>query len=167
MICVWWSRNNGWCGKNRSDISIQVRSARRNVRNEWSKVNLVFKSPVVSFCIGILSIAALIVGVWTYRSLQLYWELHFVQISESQVTIDVVLGDERYGRFLFDGTMERERAIVVVRSDDVSVPLGQVRFADLTWPPGRVIIEVGDEVLDLMSKGVERRSGEWKNPPYY
>lgn len=118
--------------------------------------------------VAVLFILSLpILGLLVFRSMQPKFELHFAQESGSETSITVVLDGKSQGKYVFDQPLDSDPIVVVVRNQDVALPVGKIRFADLTWPPGRVIVEVADEVLDIMPGGVERRSAEWVDPPYY
>lgn len=102
------------------------------------------------------------------RSIQPDFELHFAQKSKSETSITVVLDGKTQGEYVFDQPLNSGPIVVVVCKQDTDLPVGKIRFADLTWPPGRVIVEIGDEVLDIGVKGgIERRSTEWVSPPSY
>lgn len=111
----------------------------------------------------------LVLAWFLYLMNRPFWELHFNKSPDSQVVINVVLDGENHGYFSFDTIAAFEPTVVIVRRHNVSLPFGKIRFADVTWPPGLVIVEVGDhEALQLSPGGtVELRPADWDNPPYY
>jgi len=59
-----------------------------------------------------------------------------------------------------------ERQVVVLDSDSVTIPGGQIEFCDTTLLPGRFTIRIGPTIFDVMSRGIDV-DGEhfwWRDP---
>jgi hypothetical protein len=59
-----------------------------------------------------------------------------------------------------------ERQVVVLDSDSVTIPEGQIEFSDTTLMPGRFTIRIGQTIFDVMSRGINV-DGEhfwWRDP---
>jgi len=59
-----------------------------------------------------------------------------------------------------------ERQVVVLDSDSVTIPGGQIEFSDTTLLPGRFTIWIGPTIFDVMSRGIDV-DGEhfwWRDP---
>lgn len=119
---------------------------------------------ILLFILGLL-LAAFLAVVWSVRSTGEPWQLDFVGEGK-QLTLAIACTEPPIPRtdVILSGELENPvQSTVMMTSDDVTLPVGQITFADLTTLPGRVTLSLLDHEIDIMQRGlmIDNIEYEW------
>ena len=79
-----------------------------------------------------------------------YWEIEFERSTTTEVELSVFLrGNLVRTLIVHDSKHQFLPELVKFNSADKTIPVGELVFADITWPPGRIKIKIGEQLIDL------------------
>lgn len=116
------------------------------------------------FILGLL-LAAFLAVVGSFRSTGEPWQLEFVG-EGNQLTLAIACTKPPIPRtnVILEGELENPiHSQVMMITDTVTLPIGQITFTDLTTLPGRVTLSLFDHEIDIMQRGliIDKIEYEW------
>lgn len=82
-----------------------------------------------------------------------YWEIAFRRITPNEIELKVFLQKDLVETLTFyDSEYQFVPEIVKFDAQDKVLPVGELVFLDVTWPPGRLKIKIGNELIEIKQK---------------
>lgn len=82
-----------------------------------------------------------------------YWEVAFERSTPNEIELKIFLQRDFIKTLtIYDSEHRFVPGIVKFDTQDKILPVGELVFLDITWPPGRLKIKIGDEIIDISEK---------------